>query len=1072
MVSLINLSDLQRFIKSGFEEWCYEKIANYNNLDDDYANLLFNIATDTFTISPTYFSNYIIFIRKILFYNHNILLKYTTRFSFIYYILIHIGVFDIDYDGPFECINRLVLLWSEHRNEDINVINDQYQLRSASGAFFSLPKEIRDSDEYIDIVNILIFLPLVEPFMEFLHIVRPYCSYSLMYSICNSAIAEKNMQMLDDTQRVLTCCLLDDSILFSHLQINNFLNNMNVNMNLINYTKCSNFLLLVNDNNLELLLFYALYNSNFVILDKIKWQMDKFLESISNDTCYFYNTDDILGFAKAIKLSSSIIKLRDHNLYEKFSYNFLCNVMSEHNVFFYHIMLVSSYFKCNIDDSDENDIIYSFQIYNNDIDSIPFLVMLSFVVVLQKFKKVSLRKCFCNCYNLKSIDFPYNFDTSNVVDMSYMFSGCSTLKNIDLSVFDTSNVTSMIGMFSDCSNLKSLDLSSFDTSHVSNMYSMFSSCYNLESIVLTSFNTSSVTDMGSIFVDCYKLEYVDLTTFDTSNVTNFSYMFKGCYRLDSICLNNFDTSKASSMESMFTDCLNLEELDLSTFKTPNVTSMCNMFCGCKNLKTINIATLNTVSVISFNGMFSNCLKLKELNVQSFNTINSINMSKMFNRCESITELNLRSFETSNVENMSFMFNGCTNLRHIELGSFNTSNVTNMNSMFSECFCLEDPFLLSFNTSKVFDTRSMFSYCTNIKTLNIRSFNFSSVRDTNSMFKGISNKSTILFRRDDVNGIRHIKGELPTGVSLEITDKKPLDMLIVRIIKDKMTLRESFREDKSFVHVYWRDKNVEKVESNDLVHLSDLHIYNGGISLRGLFSMCKDLNSVSFLSDKRLSKIFDMSSMFSKCSNLVSVNMISLDTEFVIDMSSMFSHCKTLSHIDLSTFNTSNVINMSSMFSFCSQLVTINLSSFDTSNVINLSYMFNGCSKLEHLDLSSFNTSSAENMSYMFAGCFSIKNLDLSTFTSENVVSASCMFAGCNNLEKINLNSFALPSHLDLSYMFLRCYNLSSVDIKSIYISNTTDITGIFKECPKFSTLDPVLLAGHKTISSSLDNRQS
>ena len=54
-------------------------------------------------------------------------------------------------------------------------------------------------------------------------------------------------------------------------------------------------------------------------------------------------------------------------------------------------------------------------------------------------------------------------NTSNVTDMLNMFSGCQSLKSLDLSNFDTSNVDNMNSMFKDCTNLEILDISNFDT---------------------------------------------------------------------------------------------------------------------------------------------------------------------------------------------------------------------------------------------------------------------------------------------------------------------------------------------------------------------------------------------------------------------------------------------------------------------------------------------------------------------------------------------------------------------------------------------------------------------------------
>ena len=77
------------------------------------------------------------------------------------------------------------------------------------------------------------------------------------------------------------------------------------------------------------------------------------------------------------------------------------------------------------------------------------------------------------------------FDTSNVVDMHDMFSGCYSLTNIDLSNFNTSNVTIMSGMFYSNKSLESLNLCSFDTLNVTNMNVMFTNSLNLKTIYVS-----------------------------------------------------------------------------------------------------------------------------------------------------------------------------------------------------------------------------------------------------------------------------------------------------------------------------------------------------------------------------------------------------------------------------------------------------------------------------------------------------------------------------------------------------------------------------------------------------------
>ena len=56
-------------------------------------------------------------------------------------------------------------------------------------------------------------------------------------------------------------------------------------------------------------------------------------------------------------------------------------------------------------------------------------------------------RMFYSCSGLTGLDVS-NFDTSNVIYMSYMFSGCNKLTSINLQNFDMSNVTSYSSMFS------------------------------------------------------------------------------------------------------------------------------------------------------------------------------------------------------------------------------------------------------------------------------------------------------------------------------------------------------------------------------------------------------------------------------------------------------------------------------------------------------------------------------------------------------------------------------------------------------------------------------------------------
>ena len=153
---------------------------------------------------------------------------------------------------------------------------------------------------------------------------------------------------------------------------------------------------------------------------------------------------------------------------------------------------------------------------------------------------------------------------------------------------NTTNVTNISFMFSDIKNLISLDLINFNTSSVTNMSNIFSTCSNLTSLDLINFNTSNVTIMTNMFGSCKSLTSLDLSNFDTSKVTDMGNMFKGCSGLTSLDLSNFNTSNVTDMSWMFYGCSGLTSLDLSGWNMSNVTDMNQMFDGCTSLTTIRM----------------------------------------------------------------------------------------------------------------------------------------------------------------------------------------------------------------------------------------------------------------------------------------------------------------------------------------------------------------------------------------------------------------------------------------------------------------------------------------------------
>ena len=289
--------------------------------------------------------------------------------------------------------------------------------------------------------------------------------------------------------------------------------------------------------------------------------------------------------------------------------------------------------------------------------------------------------------NLTNIDFIREFDMTQVVYMSDMFSYMENIESLDLSFFDTKNVVDMSGMFSNSAKLSSINLSNFKTSNVTDMSRMFYGLSKITNLNISMFDTSNVINMSGMFSYMRSLTNLDVSNFNTRNVENMAGMFSDMYNLSSLSLNNFDTSKVTDMSNMFSSMSKLIDLDISSFNTKNVNNMSQMFMSEYKMSSLNLSHFNTSKVTKMNYMFGSMNNLVSLDISSFDTRNVESMYGMFSYCYKITDLNLTHFNTSRVKDMGSMFSGMRELVNLNLLSFDTGNVTNMGDMFSRILIL-------------------------------------------------------------------------------------------------------------------------------------------------------------------------------------------------------------------------------------------------------------------------------------------------------------------------------------------------------------------------------------------------
>ena len=317
---------------------------------------------------------------------------------------------------------------------------------------------------------------------------------------------------------------------------------------------------------------------------------------------------------------------------------------------------------------------------------------------------------FEGCKNLKTINGLERLNTSNVEDMSWMFTDCSTLTSIDVTHFVTNNVTNMSGLFSGCNSLDNLDVSTFNTTKVTDMSCMFQGCNKLTCLILRNFDTFEVIDMSYMFAGCKILTELDISSFNTHNVNNMDGLFGDCHNLQRLNLENFDTRNVTTMNGMFFYCLTLTELDLSNFDTGNVTNMKDMFWQCRSLTKLDLSSFDTHNVTNMNNMFAGCTSLTNLDISRFDTGKVLYMYCMFAGCPFLS-LDISHFNTQNVKSMDYMFTECNNLTELDLSSFNTNNVNSMSQMFANDISLKTIYVSNeWTTVNVKKSDKMFSQC--------------------------------------------------------------------------------------------------------------------------------------------------------------------------------------------------------------------------------------------------------------------------------------------------------------------------------------------------------------------------
>ena len=659
--------------------------------------------------------------------------------------------------------------------------------------------------------------------------------------------------------------------------------------------------------------------------------------------------------------------------------------------------------------------------------------------------------------------------TDSVTNMSYMFSGCSSLTELNLLSFNTQHVTDMSYMFARCSALTEIDLSGFVVQQVTNMTGMFQGCSKLQTInVRSDWNPSGVFSgtSANMFAGCFDLVGEYGTDYDASH-TDIEYArldrpssstpgyltrMQGAYaNLTSNTLTFYCDDQRSLREGL-TFSLNTGDTEPEwsysssglvmhvvfdpSFDNARPTSTVYWFSYMQNLEDIvGIKHLHTDKVTDMSQMFENCSKLTSLDVSHFDTRNVTSMRRMFYGCQRLETLATEDWNTQSLRNASYMFMNCTSLTELNLSGWNTSNLQYISNMFYGCSALNTIYAADWNLENI-TQHDTFQGCIQL------------VGGANTTYTGYESATA---------GYDHLDGG--TSNPGFFTDPAQREAYAYYSEADstltfcydtkRSTHAETYDVLNTTSYPGWYNNraditNVEFMPSFAAVQPKSNYSW---------FSGMKKLKRIDGLQYLNTSQVTSMYQMFKDCQLLTSLDVSGFITDNVVYMTDLFSGCSALTTLDVSGFNTSKVTKMNNMFNNCQALTTLAVSHFNTGKVTNMNYMFYNCSSLTILDVSGFNTSKVTNMGSMFSGCEKLTSLDVSGFNTSKVTNMSGMFSRCKVLTALDVSGFNTGNATDMNAMFNECQALTSLDVSGFITDKVTNMQMMFYGCKALTALD-------------------
>ena len=658
---------------------------------------------------------------------------------------------------------------------------------------------------------------------------------------------------------------------------------------------------------------------------------------------------------------------------------------------------------------------------------------------------------FEGCTSLRTIPLGLFDNNINITTFENTF-WKSGITSIPVGLFDSNNaVINFNSTFKDCYGLVSIPANLFSNNKlVINFYGTFARCTALTTIPNNLLiNNPTVQTYSYMFSECSGITSLPTNLLGNAcaSATNFLGMFNQT-KLNSIPEGLFRyASNATTFDYVFNNT-NITEIPAYCFNGSNATSV-NAFDKTK-IRRIGDYGLNGLAI--GDGYFKECTNLTTIGDNIF--YGNISAIDLFNGCANLTSIG--NIDWTNIPGTSGTFAGCTSLQNLSgfkdretqknptiNGNFGINNSTKLNKQS----------LLNISDSLIIQTP------TTVKTLYLSTESLALLTDVEKLviinkywnLDGYTPNVTEQVAKDLV---LELKGH--PGLTATIAESTSLYYYVDLVNTDASTNEGRYVVNKTTGYVYDYD-NAPEYEYN-IITSTDGTTYNSYWVPKGtdwdskttvLRNKLVELNTTKHLLSIQVgndnSKAYqtgfsgaqNLSRLCSEFTKLKEFKIQDSSTASPTNMSSMFSLCYNLESVDLNNINTSNVTSMEFMFATDGKLKTVKgLENANTSNVTSMNSMFSDCVEMtnsSYLFLTKWNNSKCEDMRSMFSNNYKLTSMV--NIKMPNVTQASSMYNG-SSITSITGNILGQKIQ-SASFIFANCISLTTfpTDYRTIFGSN-------------------------------------